>query len=152
MKILMVCLGNICRSPLAHGIMQHLAEKKGLGWQIDSAGTGNWHCGKAPDSRSIKVARSYGLDISTQKARQFQLSDFEEFDHILVMDQQNYKDVISLATHQEHINKVQLFIPNGFVPDPYWDDTQFKPVYDLIYARSEKLLQELLKSEEGTIR
>lgn len=146
MKILMVCLGNICRSPLAHGIMQHLVNEKGLDWEIDSAGTGNWHCGKAPDRRSIKVAQSYGLDISTQKARQFQVADFDEFDHILVMDKQNHKDVISLATNQHQINKVQLFIPGRSVPDPYWDDTQFKPVYDLIYARSEKLLQEFLKN------
>lgn len=142
MKILMVCLGNICRSPLAHGIMQHLVDHKGLDWEIDFAGTGNWHCGKAPDKRSIKVAHSYGIDISTQKARQFQVSDFDEFDHILVMDKQNYSDVISLAQNQNQINKVQLFIPQGFVPDPYWDDSQFKPVYNLIYSRCEKLLQE----------
>jgi len=147
MKILMVCLGNICRSPLAHGIMQHLVNEKGLKWQIDSAGTGNWHCGKAPDRRSIRVAQSYGLDISMQKARQFQVSDFDEFDHILVMDKQNYEDVVSLATTQHHVNKVQLFIPGGSVPDPYWDDSQFKPVYDLIYSRSEKLLEELLRKD-----
>lgn len=145
MKILMVCLGNICRSPLAHGIMQHLVKEQGLDWKIESAGTANWHTGKSPDHRSIKIAHSYGIDISRQKARHFNAADFDEFDHILVMDSQNYSDVISLAQNQDQIKKVQLFIPQGIVPDPYWDDTQFKPVYDLIYSRSEKLLQEFLK-------
>lgn len=144
MKILMVCLGNICRSPLAHGIMQHLVKSQGLDWEIESAGTASWHTGKSPDHRSIKVAQSYGIDISTQRARHFKATDFDEFDYILVMDKQNYSDVISLATGQDQINKVQLFIQDGAVPDPYWDDNQFQPVYDLIYNRTEALIKELL--------
>lgn len=144
MKILMVCLGNICRSPLAHGIMEHLAKRNNLDWEIDSAGTAGWHSGKSPDHRSIKVANSHGIDISTQTARQFTAEDFDNYDYILAMDSQNYKDIISLSKDQKQINKVKLFIPNGSVPDPYWDDTQFKPVYDLIYNRSEEFIKELL--------
>jgi protein-tyrosine phosphatase len=76
MKILMVCLGNICRSPLAEGVMQHLADKQNLDWQIDSAGTGNWHVGEGPDRRSVRTARNHGIDISRQVCRQFRRSDF----------------------------------------------------------------------------
>jgi protein-tyrosine phosphatase len=143
MKILMVCLGNICRSPLAHGILSHLSEERKLNWEIDSAGTGSWHCGLPPDKRSIAVAKKYGVDISSQRARQFELSDFENFDVILVMDKQNYRDVIDLAKHQYQKDKVKLFIPDGIVPDPYYDDLQFEPVYKLVYAQCEKLLQSL---------
>jgi protein-tyrosine phosphatase len=93
MKILMVCLGNICRSPLAHGILEHLVIQKGLNWEIDSAGTGNWHVGQQPDHRSIAVAEKYGIDISGQCCRQFEVSDFDRFDHIFVMDRNNLEDV-----------------------------------------------------------
>lgn len=101
MKILMVCLGNICRSPLAHGILEHLAKENGLDWEIDSAGTGSWHIGHKPDRRSIAVAKSYGVDISSQRARQFEINDFDRYDFIFVMDENNYKDVIALAKSQE---------------------------------------------------
>ncbi len=86
MKILMVCLGNICRSPLAEGIMQHLVKQHGLDWEVDSAGTGNWHVGQGPDKRSTRVARDNGIDISGQVCRVFNVRDFDTFDHILVMD------------------------------------------------------------------
>jgi len=101
MKILLVCLGNICRSPLAHGILEHLANTEGLGWEIDSAGTGDWHIGHPPDSRSVAVARKMGVDISEQRARQFEQADFKRFDHILVMDDQNLKNVVALAQSEE---------------------------------------------------
>src|SRR6476660_5401087 len=120
MKILMVCLGNICRSPLAHGVFEHLVKKQNLDWQIDSAGTGSWHIGNPPDRRSIAVAKSNGIDISDQRARQFKSSDFDNFDVILVMDRQNYKDVTSMAKTQEQKNKVKLFITDDIVPDPYF--------------------------------
>jgi protein-tyrosine phosphatase len=94
MKILMVCLGNICRSPLAEGVMQHLADEEGLDWQVDSAGTGNWHVGEAPDRRSIRTARNHDVDISKQACRQFRQSDFNKFDHIFVMDKYNLSDVL----------------------------------------------------------
>lgn len=143
MKILMVCLGNICRSPLAHGVMEDLVKENSLDWEIDSAGTGSWHIGNPPDRRSVAVAKSYGIDISNQRARQFHTSDFDEFNHILVMDKQNYNDVISLAQTQQQRNKVKLFIPDSFVPDPYYEDSQFEHVYQLIKARCENLLTEL---------
>jgi protein-tyrosine phosphatase len=97
MKILMVCLGNICRSPLAHGILEHLVKEKNLNWEIDSAGTGNWHIGEKPDRRSIAVAQKYGVDITNQSCRQFDITDFEKYDHILTMDQNNLSDVISFV-------------------------------------------------------
>jgi len=132
MKILLVCLGNICRSPLAHGILEHLAKTDGLGWEIDSAGTGNWHIGHPPDSRSVAVARKMGVDISKQRARQFEQADFNRFDYILVMDDQNLKNVLALAQTKEEKKKVRLLLGTDFVPDPYFDDALFEPVYGLI--------------------
>lgn len=143
MKILMVCLGNICRSPLAHGVLEHLVREKNLNWEIDSAGTGNWHVGEQPDRRSIAVAKKYGVDISNQSCRQFQSDDFEKFDHILVMDQNNLSDVISLAQTDADFGKVRLFLKNGIVPDPYHDDKQFDPVYQMIEKRCHELIEEL---------
>jgi protein-tyrosine phosphatase len=143
MKILMVCLGNICRSPLAHGVMEHLVKQNGLNWKIDSAGTGSWHIGHQPDRRSIAVAKNNGIDITSQRARQFSATDFDAFDLILVMDKQNYRDVIAQAKTAAQEQKVKLFIPDGFVPDPYYNDEEFAPVFDMVYTRCEKLLQEL---------
>lgn len=132
MKVLMVCLGNICRSPLAHGVLEHLVKEKNLNWEIDSAGTGNWHVGEKPNRRSIAVAKKYGIDISSQRGRQFSIEDFESYDTILVMDKQNLKDVLSLAQNDDHKAKVRLFISNDIVPDPYLDDNLFEPVYQQI--------------------
>jgi protein-tyrosine phosphatase len=142
MKILMVCLGNICRSPLAHGILEHMAKEKKLNWEIDSAGTGNWHIGEQPDRRSIAVAQKYGVDITYQSCRQFEVSDFEKYDHILVMDQNNLSDVISLANSDADFGKVRLFLKNGIVPDPYHDDNQFEPVYQMIESRCREIIEE----------
>ena len=143
MKILMVCLGNICRSPLAHGILAHMARTENLDWQIDSAGTGNWHIGQSPDRRSISVAKKYGVDISTQRARQFSRNDFSTYDHILVMDRNNLTDVLALAENEEERAKVKLFLGEDIVPDPYYDNDLFDPVYQMIAKRSEILLKEL---------
>ena len=96
-KILMVCLGNICRSPLAEGIMRVKLSKDFI---VDSAGTGGWHAGELPDKRSISTAKNRGLDITSQKARQFKISDFDTFDYIYVMDNSNYKDVMALAPNE----------------------------------------------------
>lgn len=142
MKILMVCLGNICRSPLAHGVLEHLVKEKKLNWEIDSAGTGHWHIGEQPDRRSIAVAKKYGVDISYQSCRQFQSDDFDRFDHILVMDQNNLSDVISLAQKEEDYAKVRLFLKNGIVPDPYHDDKLFEPVYQMIHERCLEIIEE----------
>ncbi len=139
----MVCLGNICRSPLAEGSMRHLVKEKNLGWQVDSAGTGGYHIGSKPDPRSIKVAKRYGIDISQQAARKFSAEDFNLFDHIIVMDQQNYKDVVALAENPEQEKKVRLLIVNDIVPDPYYDDNLFEPVFELITGNCAKLLTDL---------
>jgi protein-tyrosine phosphatase len=138
----MVCLGNICRSPLAEGIMQHLVEEAGLDWQIDSAGTGNWHVGEGPDRRSVRTARNHGIDISKQVCRQFRKSDFTEFDLILVMDKFNLSDVLAMAPNDQAANKVKLILGNHEVPDPYYDDSQFEPVFELIEGGCKDIIKQ----------
>lgn len=143
MKVLMVCLGNICRSPLAHGILEHLAAQKGLDWQIDSAGTGDWHTGEAPDKRAIAVASKHGVDIANQKAQWFEPHLFDTYDHILVMDNKNLKDVLAQAKSDVDRKKVRLFLPNNEVTDPYFDSNLFEPVYQVIEQRCQELIREL---------
>lgn len=142
MKILMICLGNICRSPLAHGIMEHLANDKNLDWEIDSAGTGNWFAGELPDSRSIAVAKQNGIDISSQVCRQIKIIDFDYYDRIYVMDYKNLNDVIGLARNNDDRKKVRLLLNEGIVPDPYYEDDQFEAVYRLIYDRCLEIIKE----------
>ena len=141
----MVCLGNICRSPLAHGVLEHMCKERGLNWEIDSAGTGDWHVGEAPDKRSIAVAKKYGVDISNQCCRQFKQEDFDHYDHIYVMDKGNLLDVLSLARSDNDRSKVKLFLGSGAVPDPYYQNDQFDPVYKMI----EKRCRELIEAAEG---
>lgn len=135
MKILMVCLGNICRSPLAEGILQ---SKVGDQHLIDSAGTGDWHVGEQPDRRSIAVAKKYGVDISDQRAMHFNPIFFEEFDLIFAMDQQNLLDIQQLARTEEEKQKVKLILKDATdiadnVPDPYYDGEEaFEHVYQLL--------------------
>jgi protein-tyrosine phosphatase len=143
MKILMVCLGNICRSPLAEGIMQHLATQAGLNWEIDSAGTGNWHVGEGPDRRSTRAAHNHGVDISQQICRLFRTSDFDYFDHIFVMDKNNLSDILNLARNDEDAKKVKLLLGDKIVPDPYYDDTQFEPVFMLIEEGCKVIIKKL---------
>jgi protein-tyrosine phosphatase len=145
MKILMVCLGNICRSPLAEGIMRHLAAAKGLDWEIDSAGTGNWHIGHSPDHRSVKEARRNGVDISGLTARQFQVADFDAFDRIYVMDRNNYADVVRQARNEADKAKVYYLLPEQQeVPDPWFDDALFAPVYKMIFVACENIADQQL--------
>lgn len=141
----MVCLGNICRSPLAHGILQHLADKENLGWQVHSAGTGDWHVGNAPDRRSVAAARNLGYDISSQRARHFSSSYFDEYDQILVMDKNNLRDVLQMAKTKEHHQKVRLFLTDGEVTDPYYDNALFEPVSLEVEQRCKEILAELRK-------
>ncbi len=146
MKVLMVCLGNICRSPLAHGIMENLVREKGLDWQVDSAGTSSWHIGAAPDRRSVAVAKRYGVDISQQCCRQISSADFDAFDRIYVMDRMNLRDVLALARNDEDRQKVQLLLNTEVVPDPYYNDEEFEPVYQMVLAGCRKIIdQELQK-------
>lgn len=143
----MVCLGNICRSPLAEGILKQLTEQQGLDWQIDSAGTSSWHIGEPPHKDSIAMASKNGIDISGQKARQFSSKDFEKFDLILAMDSNNYGKIISLTSKEAHKNKVELILNyshlgmNMAVPDPYYTG-KFAEVFTLL----EDACQELLKN------
>lgn len=142
MKILMVCLGNICRSPLAHGIMEHLVKENKLNWEIDSAGTGGWHIGQQPDKRSIAVAKKYGVDISNQSVRKICIDDFDLFDRILVMDYNNLNDVKEIARSENDSDKVSLFLKDEIVPDPYYDDDQFDPVYLMVEKRCKEIIIE----------
>jgi protein-tyrosine phosphatase len=140
----MVCLGNICRSPLAEGVLQQMANQKQLNWEVASAGTGNWHVGQAPDPRSIAVAKKHGYDISKQKALYFNPSFFNHYDCILVMDKNNLKDVISLANTTEGKKKVKLFLANDAeVPDPYYNDALFDPVFKVIENQCKLLITTL---------
>ncbi|TJY68275.1 low molecular weight phosphotyrosine protein phosphatase [Sphingobacterium alkalisoli] len=146
MRILMVCLGNICRSPLAHGIMAHLAKSENLQWEIDSAGTGDWHVGQAPDHRSVAIAKKYGVDISQQRAKHFTAQLFNKYDLIFVMDRQNLRDVLAQAKNDQDREKVRLFVDNDIVPDPYFDDALFLPVYEMVEKRCLELIKSISKS------
>lgn len=148
-KILMVCLGNICRSPLAEGILRSKLSKDFL---VDSAGTGSWHIGNAPDPRSIATAKNHGIDISNLKGRQFTKKDFSDFDYIYVMDNQNYSDVIELATLEEEKAKVQLILDEIFpgervdVPDPYYGlQDGFEKVYNMLDEACDSIVAKLTK-------
>lgn len=151
MKILMVCLGNICRSPLAEGV---LASKLNDDFQIESAGTISMHEGKQPDKRSIKIAEKHGIDISSQRSRPITKTDLQKFDKIFCMDLEIYKDVISLTSNEEQKQKVSLFLEaagqhgeNIEVPDPYWGDmNDFENIFQMIDKASEKIAKQLLKN------
>jgi protein-tyrosine phosphatase len=138
MKILMICLGNICRSPLAEGILKHKIQQAGLDWQVDSAGIGGWHAGELPDHRSIAVAKKYGIDITDQRARKFRPADLDDFDMILVMDDENYDDILRQAKTHTQRKKIKMIMnfsrpnSNEIVPDPYYDG-RFELVFKMLY-------------------
>lgn len=149
-KILMVCLGNICRSPLAEGILASKLPKDKF--FVDSAGTGNWHVGKKPDERSIATARKNGLDISTQKAKHFTSKYFDTYDYIFVMDNSNYDDVTLLAKNEEQKSKVRLILDELFpgdnvdVPDPYYGlQNGFDMVYEMLDEATDLLAKKLIE-------
>lgn len=152
-NVLMVCLGNICRSPLAEGILRDLAQKAALNIEVDSCGTANYHVGDKPDSRSIKKAKEYNIDINHLRGRQFQISDFDFFDIIYVMDQSNYNNVVALARNEKDKNKVKLILNeisnnNNEVPDPYYGgDDGFEHVYQLLNEACEKIITKLKNDE-----
>ncbi len=144
----MVCLGNICRSPLAEGILKHKTKKKKI--YVDSAGTSSYHIGKLPDRRSIEIANKYGIDISDQRARQFSVVDFDRFDKIYAMDIHNINSIISIARNQSDRNKVDLILneinPNSFdnIPDPYYGDGDgFQKVFNMLNEACDLIAKKL---------
>jgi len=148
MKILMVCLGNICRSPLAEGIMQAKAHAHQLDWKVDSAGTGSWHAGERPDSRAIHTGRNHGFDIARQRARQVRRDDFDNFDLILAMDSSNYEDLCGLAPTEEQRSKITMimnFLHPGEdrdVPDPYYHNELFEEVFHMLDAACDRIIEQ----------
>lgn len=151
-RILMVCLGNICRSPLAEGILRDKTNKLGIPVFIDSAGTSNYHTGEHPDKRTIANALKNGVDVSKLKARQFKVSDFDEFDTIFVMDSSNFTNVIELARNKNDIEKVELILnrihpkSNMAVPDPYFGGEEgFQIVFDLLDKACDSIALSLKK-------
>ena len=148
MKILMVCLGNICRSPLAEGILAH--KTKQLDVKVDSAGTAAYHIGELPDKRSIEIADKYNIDLKNQRARQFSRADFDEFDIIYAMDTNNLAHLISLAETEKEHNKIKLILneinPNTCesVPDPYYGgENGFQNVYNMLNEACDKIVQNI---------
>lgn len=151
-KILMVCLGNICRSPLAEGILASKLLPEFF--TIDSAGTGNYHINKSPDPRSIAIAHLHGIDISQQKARQFTVQDFEDFDYIFAMDGSNFKNIIELAPNEKAKAKVKLILNELFegenvdVPDPYFGlENGFPIIYEMLDEVCDAIAEKLKKNQ-----
>ncbi|MBW2961209.1 low molecular weight protein-tyrosine-phosphatase [Mesonia aestuariivivens] len=149
-KVLMVCLGNICRSPLAEGLLKAKVNNDKV--FVDSAGTSNYHVGNTPDPRSIAIAKRHGIDIAYQTARQFTREDFDKFDYIYVMDKSNYRNVINLARNEQDKSKVSLILntilsdENSSVPDPYQGGDQgFENVYYMLDEATNTISKELNK-------
>ena len=150
MRVLMVCLGNICRSPIAEGILRHKAAALGLDIQTDSAGTAAYHVGEAPDSRMILTANKNGIDISDLSARQFTKADYQNFDLIYAMDQSNYDNMVVLAKTKADRDRVRLILneatpgSNAEVPDPYYGGEQgFQHVIDLLDVAVDKVIERI---------
>lgn len=150
-KVLFVCLGNICRSPTADGVFKALLAAQAFcdSVVVDSAGTGNWHVGKAPDQRAQVTAAKRGYDLSGLRARQVRLDDFEQFDYILTMDESNYNDLLTMSPSHYH-HKIQMFLERApqfnltAVPDPYYDgEDGFETVLDLVEGACAGLLADI---------
>jgi len=144
----MVCLGNICRSPLAQGILE--SKLPSSAFYVDSAGTANYHIGDPPDQRSVAVAKTHGIDISHQRGQQFKATFFDEFDIIYVMDEYNYEDVVRLARNSDEIAKVKLILEEDEtiglrrVPDPYYgDNSGFEYVFDILDRVCDRIARKL---------
>ena len=147
-KVLMVCLGNICRSPLAQGILESKVNSDTI--FVDSAGTAAYHVGNLPDERSIEVARKYRINITQQRARKFTVNDFDNFDYIYAMDTSNYQNILMLARDKNDEAKVQLILneihpnTNKSVPDPYYGGQQgFENVYKMLDEACEIISKKL---------
>jgi protein-tyrosine phosphatase len=155
-RVLFVCMGNICRSPLAQGVFEDLVRREGLEEEVfvDSAGTGRWHVGSLPDERAQRSASSRGLDLSTQRARQVTPDDCQSFDYILTMDEENYRVVSALCRKGgAEVRPFLDYAPDRFeteVPDPYYGGSDgFEHVLDLVEEASEGLLEEIKKKHSA---
>ncbi|MNE19082.1 Low molecular weight protein-tyrosine-phosphatase YfkJ [compost metagenome] len=149
-SILFVCMGNICRSPLAEGIFTHVAEtaQKPHRFHVDSAGTGDWHAGNQPDPRSVEIAAQHGIDISGQRARQVKKDDFERFDLILCMDEDNLSRIMGSCPpglrHKVHLFSQYASGTRTNVPDPYYGGKDgFLIVYNMLFAGCRSLLEKI---------
>lgn len=155
MRILVVCLGNICRSPIAEGLFRKRIQEQNLPWEVDSAGTGSWHIGEMPDHRSVSVCKSKGLDISGQRARQVRTDDFYHFDKILAMDQSNEDHLLKMRPDdaKAEVRKMLDYVdPDGKleVPDPYWDG-RFSEVYDLLDVAVAKAIDAFAANQRNDV-
>ena len=143
-SVLALCLGNICRSPIAEGLLRAHVENQGLSMTVDSAGTSAYHVGESPDTRSISVMRKHGYDISNQRSRQLCVEDFERFDLILAMDQSNVRNAVRLAPNEAAKAKVKLLLDNGAeVPDPYYGGVNG---FDLVYQMIDEAARDWVKT------
>lgn len=152
MKILMVCLGNICRSPMAEGILR--AKTQNLDVIVDSAGTSNYHVGEHPDPRAVLSLRKKGINIGNLTGRQFEVADFDRFDLIYAMDDKNYQNIVALAPSPAHAAKVKMLVnelypdSNGIVPDPYFGGPEgFEEVFTLLDQATNCIIEKLKNGE-----
>lgn len=150
MKILMVCLGNICRSPMADGLLRYKVAETGLNVEVDSSGTAGYHVGAAPDKRMRATAKSFGITIDNLKARKFVVEDFDRFDVIYAMDESNQSNILQLARNSKDAAKVKMILneiypgENRSVPDPYYGGDQgFIEVYQMLDQATDKIINDL---------
>lgn len=154
MKILMVCLGNICRSPLAEGIFRQRLDEMQLEWEVDSAGTSGFHAGEQPDPRSIQVAEHHGLDIRNQASRPVRRDDFHAFDYIFAMDGANLQNLMEMNPAGNTNSRIHRFLEFAGdhtldVPDPYYDDQGFAKVFQLLDKASDRVIQRIIEETGG---
>jgi protein-tyrosine phosphatase len=148
MKILMVCLGNICRSPMAEGIMRHKIASGGLDWEVSSCGTGSWHVGEPPHPDGQRAMKRKGLDISHQRAKQFHGHFLEAYDLIFAMDSSNYNDIMKHAQSEAERQKVAMIMnmsrpgKNESIPDPYYNDALYDQVFDMLNEACDAIIEQ----------